>query len=124
MTVDWAEFNRCSKYLEDALEYNDIGQTLDEIKRGLEEGEYTFWPGRQSAIVTEQFATNDGKVMVNFFLAGGDIDELARMTTTVEAWAAKSGASRMMVYGRRGWERSFLKNAGYRPKWAILVKDL
>jgi hypothetical protein len=123
MTVDWAEFNRCRPLLEDALEHNGFGETLDQVKDGLAKGEYYLWPGRESAIVTEQFQAG-GKVCVNFFLAGGDMDELAEMTPRIEAWAKKSGADQMMVYGRRGWERSFLKRAGYRPRWAILVKDL
>jgi hypothetical protein len=124
MTIDWAEFNRCSKYIEGALEHNDVGQSIEDVKGAIERGDCEFWPGNDAAIVTEKFQGADGRTYVNFFLAGGDLDELTDMTPRIEAWAKQQGASRVLVYGRRGWERSFLKRAGYRPKWAILVKDI
>lgn len=121
--IDWTEYNRCKKWLEDALEYNDTGQTLDDVERGLQTGEYLLWPGRNSAVVTEHFETPQGKFL-NFFLAGGDLDELAQMLKPIEDWARADGVSKITLYGRRGWARSFMKQAGYQTRWVVMTKDI
>lgn len=121
--IDWDEFSRCQKWLEDALEYNMTGQTLDDVKQGLASGEYILWPGRNSAVVTEHFETPEGKFL-NFFLAAGDLEELAGMLAPIEDWAKENGVNKITLYGRRGWERSFMKRAGYRTHWVIMTKDI
>lgn len=121
--IDWAEFGRCQGWLEDALKYNMTGQTLDDVKSGLTSGEYILWPGRNSAIVTEHFETPHGKFL-NFFLAAGDLDELADMVVPIEDWAKKNGVTKITLYGRRGWGRTFLKKSGYKTHWVIMTKDI
>lgn len=121
--VDWAEFQRCQKWLEDALEYSMSGQTLDSVKEGLATGEYVLWPGRDSVIVTEEFQNGQRKFL-NFFLAAGNLDELASMAPRIEAWAKDRGVTKVTLFGRRGWERSFMKQAGYKPHWVVMTKDI
>lgn len=121
--IDWSEFSRCQKWLEDALKYNMTGQTLDDVKNGLASGEYLLWPGRNSAVVTEHYETPQGKFL-NFFLAGGELDELAQMLEPIEAWAKANGVKKITLYGRRGWEKTFLRGAGYRTHWVVMTKDI
>jgi hypothetical protein len=121
--TDWAEFDRCRKYLEDALEYNNTGQTLDDVKAGLLSGEYILWPGENCAVVTEHFDGPTGKFL-NFFLAGGDLQELESMLAPIETWAKSAGVNKITLYGRRGWERTFLKDAGYKTQWVVMTKEL
>lgn len=121
--IDWTEFNRCQKWLEDALEYNDTGLTIEDVRRGLVEGKYSFLPGRNCAVVLEHYETPKGKHL-NYFLAAGNFAELESMLKPVEAWAKDIGVTRITVFGRRGWEKSFLKDNGYRPHWVVLTKDL
>lgn len=66
-----------------------------------------YWPGVQSAVVTEiieypQFRT------LHFFLAGGNRAELEAMYPHIEAWGRSKGCSRATMLGRKGWERTFL----------------
>jgi hypothetical protein len=121
--IDWSEFGRCQKWLEDALEYNMTGQTLDDVKAGLATGEYILWPGHKCALVTEHYEARQGKFL-NFFLAAGDLDELATMVPRIESWAKDQGVKRITLFGRRGWERTFLRDSGYRPHWVVMTKDI
>jgi hypothetical protein len=117
------EFIRCRKWLEDALEYNDTGQTLQDVWVGMQSGEYRLWPGERCAVVTEHFENTQGKHL-SFFLAGGDIAELETMLPKIEACARDDGVVRITLYGRRGWEKSFLRSAGYKTHWVVMTKDM
>jgi len=121
--TDWTEFERCQHWLEDALKYNNTGQTLDDVKRGLLDGEYILWAGSKCAVVTEHYETPNGKFL-NFFLAGGDVEELESMLKPIETWAKDFGVKKITLYGRRGWERSFMKDAGYKTHWVVMTKDI
>jgi hypothetical protein len=46
------------------------------------------------------------------------------MRPLIEQWGKSIGCSRVSLAGRKGWERTFLKDEGYEPKWFILCKDL
>jgi hypothetical protein len=121
--INWYEFERLIPHLEAALSYNDSGHTLDDVKDGLISGEYQLWPGRDSVIVTEYTETPHEKIL-NYFLAGGNLDELKSMVPAVEAYAKLRGASKVVLYGRKGWQRTFLKDMNYDPKWVVMVKEL
>lgn len=122
--TDWGEFDRCRAWIEDALHYNLAGHTINDVVHGLSAGDLVLHPGRNSVIITEHTETPSGNFM-NFFIAGGDLDELAEMVGPIEQWARdKLGVKTVALYGRRGWERSFMKKLGYRPIWTVMVKEL
>jgi hypothetical protein len=117
------EFERCTPYIAAALEYSGGTHTVADVAEMIREGRAQFWPGLRSAIVTEINEYPRIKIL-NFFLAGGDIDELAIMSKFIENWAKMAGCQRITLVGRRGWERSFLKERGYKPKWFVLAKEI
>ncbi|ANN76814.1 hypothetical protein BAU07_06525 [Bordetella flabilis] len=120
----WREkFADCSDWIEAALQYTGGTHTLSDIEDGVEAGHFQLWPGKRAVIVTEIVVYPRLKAC-QFFLAGGDLDELKEMVPCVEAWAKDLGCTRMTLAGRRGWERSFLKGLGYVPKWTVLGKEL
>lgn len=122
--MDWQdELERCRPWIEDALAYNQTGMTIDDVVFGLSTGEYRLWPGDRCAVVTEHYTGRTGKHL-NFFLAGGDINELESMLPVIEAQARAEGVVRITLYGRRGWQRSFLKNSGYQTHWVVMTKEL
>ncbi len=121
--MDIDKLQRCRPYLEDALRYNDTGQTFEDVVAGLWRGDYRLWPGQRSAIVTEHYVGRQGE-HVNLFLAGGDMDELQSLLASIEDEARRQGVVRVTLYGRRGWERTFLKDQGYRPRWVVMTKEL
>lgn len=83
-----------------------------------------FWPGENCACVTEIIEFPQLKAL-NFFLVGGDMDELlTKMHHAVIEWARANGCKRVaLVLGRKGWERA-LKPMGYTKALSVMFKNL
>lgn len=120
---DEEEFERLRHHVAAALEYSGGTHRVEDIAVGIKAGRFQFWPGRDSAVVTEIIVYPQLKDL-HYFLAGGDLDELQLMRPLIEQWGKSIGCSRVSLAGRKGWERTFLKDEGYEPKWFILCKDL
>lgn len=117
------ELVKCRKYIEDALEYSAGTHTFNDIAAGVLSGKFQLWPNHNSAVVTEIVVYPQLKDL-HFFLAGGNLDELKAMRPLIEQWGKSIGCTRVSLAGRKGWERTFLKDEGYEPKWFILSKEL
>lgn len=116
-------FWRLSKYIKAALEYSAGTHTIEDVAQGVSENRFQFWPGIESAVITEIIVYPRLKNL-HFFLAGGDLDELRQMRPYIEAWGKSMGCTRVTLAGRKGWARTFLADEGYAPKWHILSKEL
>lgn len=114
---------KCRKYIEDALEYSGGTHTFDDVAAGVLSGDFQLWHKDNSAIVTEIVVYPRLKDL-HFFLAGGNLDELQQMTPIIEDWGKSVGCTRVSLAGRKGWQRTFLKDRGYEPQWQILSKEL
>jgi len=110
---------RCSKYIEDALEYAGGSHTLQDVMLAVNEGKAQFFPLDKSAIVTE-IVDYPQKAMCRIWLAGGDLDELMEAEAAISEWAKTLGCSGMEIIGRRGWSR---KLESYRESAVVLMKD-
>jgi hypothetical protein len=121
--MDEQEFQRCAQYLEAALEYSGGTHGIEDIATGVREGKYQLWPAPNAAAITEIIVYPRLKEL-HCFLAGGDLDELKVMRPYVEAFGKRHGCSRSTFSGRRGWERTFMKDEGYEPRWFIVSKEL
>lgn len=114
------ELSRCLPWLQAALQRSGFGTTIHEMAdRVLFNDRFDLWPGDAAVIVTERSGEN-----LNFWLAGGDLEELEQMVPCVDAWAQDKGFKRVLLYGRRGWERTFLREQGYSPRWTVMAKEL
>lgn len=112
-----SDWERCASYIEASIANDPYGWTLDEVRREVESGRALFWPGGQSAAVTD--APKDFRL----WIAGGKLDELAKMEAAACEFARAAGFERMTAeQGRKGWER-WLRPLGYRAH-RILVKEL
>ena len=120
---DEEDFERLRHHVAAALEFSGGTHTVEDVAEGVRAGRFQFWPGRDSAVVTEIIVYPQLKDL-HFFLDGGDLDELRLMQPLIESWGKEMGCSRVSLAGRRGWERSFLRDRGYEPKWFVLCKDL
>jgi hypothetical protein len=105
------EWARCRPWIEAALEYCYGTHRIEDIEAGLARGQYAFWPGRACAIVTE-FTEYPQFKALNFFLVGGDRDELWEMEPHICAWAKAHGCTKVSQIGRSGWSKDF-KARGY-----------
>ena len=119
----FAELNRCRQWIEDALEYSGGTHSFDDIAAGVLASKFQLWPNHNSAVVTEIVVYPNVKNL-HYFLAGGNLDELKMMRPHIEAWGKSIGCTRVTLAGRKGWERTFLKDEGYTPQWFVLSKEL
>lgn len=119
----FAELNRCRQWVEDALEYSGGTHSFDDIAAGVLAKKFQLWPNHNSAVVTEIVVYPNTKNL-HFFLAGGNLDELKMMRPYIEQWGKSIGCTRVTLAGRKGWERTFLKDEGYEPQWFVLSKEL
>jgi hypothetical protein len=117
------DFARCEGYLKAALEYDDGSYEIEDVLTAVAAGHMQFWPGNKSAVVT-QVVEYPQRKNLHYFLAGGDIEELERMAPFIEKWAREQGCKAVTLAGRRGWERTFLKQQGYSPKYTVMAKEL
>tara|TARA_R100001086_G_C11790339_1_gene246014 strand:+ start:655 stop:930 length:276 start_codon:yes stop_codon:yes gene_type:complete len=72
-------------------------------------GEAQFWPGRNSAIITQISHHGDGDIpTLWFFLAGGELAELRdEMQPRCIDWAKRNFNVRYAMFGgRAGWMRA------------------
>jgi hypothetical protein len=120
---DAANWKRCIPIIESALQYSGGTHNIDDIERAITTKTMQFWPGAQSAVITEIQVYPRLKAL-HYFLAGGNLEELARMRPIIEHWAESIGCQRVTLAGRRGWIRSFLADEGYQEKWAVMSKEL
>lgn len=116
-------YSERAHHVEAALAHAGGTHSVADIAVGLSTGAFQMFTGNDSICVTEILQTPNVKTC-HMFLAGGHMDELDEMLPHVEQFAREQKCQRMTVAGRKGWERSFLKTAGYTPKWYILAKDL
>jgi hypothetical protein len=117
------DFERLRHHVEAALEYSGGTHKIEDIAEGLRTNRFQFWPGVNSAVVTEIIVYPQLKDL-HYFLAGGDLDELKMMRPLIESWGKSIGCTRVSLAGRPGWQKTFLKDEGYEPKWFILSKEL
>ena len=101
-----------------ALENADDGQTIEDVRLQLMDQTAQLWVGPWAAVVTKVV---DGRVVL--WLCGGKMEGLDRLLPDIERFARGLGCKGLMVYGRPGWERTFLRAAGFRQTWSIMVKD-
>lgn len=110
-------------FLQKALDLAGGTHTIEDVRQAIDAGLVRFWPGINSAIITEVIQYPQKRAL-NFWLAGGNIAELEAMYPEVEAWGRTHGCTVASTSGRPGWERSFLKREGWLPRTVVMTKEL
>ena len=116
-----AEFDRCAKGLENALVYPNGTHDIEDVGDGIEAGRFEFWPGKNSAVVTEIYVYPKKKVF-HIFLAGGKMEELLEMWDSIEVYAKVVGCTSLSVSGRKGWMR-VLESRGAKHLCTTVIKE-
>lgn len=114
------EFERCRAWLLAALEYNGGEISIDDVFAGIMSGQFLFLPGQQSAIVYE-IHDHPKKRILNFVLAGGNLEELKRNEAAICRWAKSAGCASATIVGRKGWIKRL---GGYREVATVMEKSL
>jgi hypothetical protein len=120
---DQEHLQRLRHHVEAALEYSGGTHYFDDVAEMVLDNRLQLWPAKNSVILTEIIVYPRLKNM-HVFLAGGDLDEISRMQPLIESWGKSIGCTRVTLAGRKGWAKTFLKDEGYSPQWAVLAKEL
>jgi len=89
----------------------------------IESGRAQFWPGVNSAIVTEIITYPTGFKELLGWLAAGEIEEIKIMEQFVAGWAKENGCQRVRLTTREGFGVAF-KDKGYRKTMVVLTREL
>jgi len=115
------ELDRCRKFLEPALKYSGGTHDWYDIVQGVTAGHLQLWPMENGALVTE-ILTYPRRKVVNVFLGGGDMAELAAQHDNIIDWSKTQGCTAARLSGRDGWRREFAKY-GWKPLYQTLEKE-
>lgn len=74
--------------------------------------EYQLWVSDTAAIVTRTARQPSGLTM-HFWLAAGDLAGVEALVTLAESLARTLGCHHLTMFGRLGWQRSFLSRSGW-----------
>ncbi|MBL8771149.1 MAG: hypothetical protein JNK30_07170 [Phenylobacterium sp.] len=96
--------------------------TIEDLEAMIAGGEAYLWPGADAAIVTQVVAYPSGEKVLQTLWAVGDLKEVLALEPALCASARLLGCSRILIEGRKGWER-LLKPAGYEP-WSVTVSKV
>jgi hypothetical protein len=113
---------RVREWLEAALDDPAPVTTLDDVQRALEANEAQLWAGNRSAMVTHICDYRNGVRALEFWLAGGELEEILQGLVQVEQWARSAGCTQMHVNGRPGWAR-VLRNHGF-SHWQTVTRKI
>ncbi len=99
------DFERCWPWLEASLAKFGTTHTKDQVRRTIERGQATLWPGDDAVILTNIINHPIGLRSCNVWLQGGDLEELKSMHPAVERHARYLLCDQMIAWGRDGWVR-------------------
>jgi len=117
---DSKDWNKVKGYLSDALEYGDGMSDINDVRDSLAKNQADLWVGEKSAIVTQVMETHKAKALL-YYLAGGDLKELIKMTEHIENLAKDMGCSKVLINGRAGWGKAL---GGYKERTRVFEKEL
>ncbi len=114
---------RCRPWIEAALATGPGVETIEDVERLIESGQYQLWMGRNAAAVTEVTQFQRRKILTVMH-GGGDLSELLdEIEPALCAFARAQGCDGIMGLGRKGWER-VTQSRGYRLAYIAMIKDL
>jgi len=120
---DKSEWYRCRPWIEAAVEHCRETHSIEDIEEGIEQGVYRFFAMPNCAAVV-RIIEYPRKKVINYFLVGGDLDELMnKMEPHLTAWAKSQGCTGATLVGRAGWLRVLGKH-GYKPQWSAAYKEI
>jgi hypothetical protein len=120
---DRSEWIRCKPWIEAALEHCRGTHTMQDIEDGIEDGTYRFFSSPNSAVVARLIDYPQKKAL-NYFLVGGNLEELkTHVEPYVTAWAKQQGVTIVTLVGRDGWIRT-LAPLGFVKGWSLAYKEI
>jgi hypothetical protein len=110
------------KMLVEALNHSGGSHTFQNIVDAVQNEVMQFWPMEKSCLVTEVINYPNLKTL-HIFLAGGDLEEIKSIDSTLEFLCQEIGADYISLSGRRGWIKA-LADIGYELSHVTLAKKV
>jgi len=119
--MNWREeFNRLKPQIESALYYNAGTQNIEDVEARLEDGRFSLWSSKDSAVVVEITELNN-KTYINIALGGGDLEQIKELVSRIEEKAKLLNYDGVMIIGRRGWGKVLPE---YKEKATVYIKEI
>lgn len=122
MTDFDAQFERCSEWLQDALDYAGNSHDLAHVKAGIKAGGFHFWPAADGVIVTEVITYPKFSVL-HAWLVGGKLEQIVDMIPSLVDFAKAHYCTKLTGCGRSGWVRA-LKEHGFNGIMTTVSKEI
>ena len=101
------EWERCSPWVQAALDHAGNLFSLEDVKKSVIKGEAIFLPGLEAVVIAE-IRVYPQKRIYNCWLAGGDLEELKlAFAPAIRRYAKRAGCDAITIQGRPGWQRVF-----------------
>jgi hypothetical protein len=105
-----SEFDRCWDWLWASLLEFGPTHSKEQVWDRILEGKAYLWSGQRCVILGEIIDHPIGISSFNYWLQGGNLDELLTMHAGIEQWAIANGCHVALGYGRKGWMRKMAGN--------------
>lgn len=112
----------CRKFLEPALAYSGGTHEWVDVVNGVCSGRMQLWPSPDAAAVTE-IIKYPRKMVLNVFIAGGNMERLVDMLESAKAWGHAQGCDAIAMSGRRGWLK-VLGKEGWEEQFTTMTSDI
>jgi hypothetical protein len=114
------EWERCSPWVQAALDHAGNLFTLEDVKKAVIKGEAIFLPGLEAVVIAE-IRVYPQKRIYNCWLAGGNLEELKlAFAPAIRRYAKRAGCDAITIQGRPGWQRVF----NMRQKGVVLTEEV
>lgn len=114
------EWERCSPWLQAALDHAGNLFSLEDVKKSVIKGEAIFLPGLEAVVIAE-IRVYPQKRIYNCWLAGGNLEELKlAFAPAIRRYAKRAGCDAITIQGRPGWQRVF----NMRQKGVVLTEEV
>lgn len=112
--------------LERALKETDGSYDVPAIENMMAAGLVQLWARNESFVLTELKVAPTGRRYLHIFLCGGSMEDLDQdgLYPVLEGFARDNRCGMMTMVGRKGWERSFLKDEGWTAPYSVYRKEL
>ena len=114
------EWERCSPWVQAALDHAGNLFTLEDVKKAVIKGEAIFLPGLEAVVIAE-IRVYPQKRIYNCWLAGGNLEELKlAFAPAIRRYAKRAGCDAITIQGRPGWQRVF----NMKQKGVVLTEEV
>lgn len=113
---------RCRDWIEAALEYSAGTHSFKDIVDGVLSGKFKLWSNDRACVVTH-LIDSPQKLILHFFLAGGDLSAVRELEDLAIKWGEDNHCDSATLIGRKGWAKA-LRDNGWEDSHIMMIRSL